>query len=115
LTTRGERPGTQLEVSNPTFSGPQAGELVTLLDGVRSPVILLGEFNSGGRDAASPVNCRGESQRLLPRSRLMHRSFSPLCAVAVIFAGRATNPATGEKHRFPSGALVKRIVGQPLP
>jgi endonuclease/exonuclease/phosphatase family metal-dependent hydrolase len=41
---------THLEASNPTFSGPQAGELVTLLAGVRSPVVLLGDFNSGPGD-----------------------------------------------------------------
>jgi hypothetical protein len=65
----------------------------------------------------------------------MHRSLTPLCAVAVIFAGAATNPATGEKQFslisegqeiqmglmgldpacLPARALVKRIVGQPLP
>lgn len=41
---------THLEASNPTFSGPQAGELVTLLADVRSPVVLLGDFNSGPGD-----------------------------------------------------------------
>jgi endonuclease/exonuclease/phosphatase family metal-dependent hydrolase len=47
---------THLEASNPTFSGPQAGELVTLLDGVRSPVILLGDFNSGPGDDLTAYN-----------------------------------------------------------
>lgn len=41
---------THLEASNPTFSGPQAGELVSLLAGVRTPVVLLGDFNSGPGD-----------------------------------------------------------------
>jgi endonuclease/exonuclease/phosphatase family metal-dependent hydrolase len=41
---------THLEASNPAFSGPQAGELVTLLAGVRLPVVLLGDFNSGPGD-----------------------------------------------------------------
>lgn len=41
---------THLEASNPTFSGPQAGELVTLLAGIRTPVVLLGDFNSGPGD-----------------------------------------------------------------
>jgi endonuclease/exonuclease/phosphatase family metal-dependent hydrolase len=41
---------THLEASNPTFSGPQAGELVSMFQGVRSPIVLLGDFNSGPGD-----------------------------------------------------------------
>jgi len=44
---------THLEASNPTFSRPQAGELVTLLEDVPAPVILLGDFNSGPGDDAT--------------------------------------------------------------
>lgn len=47
---------THLEASNPTFSGPQAGELVTMFNGVRSPVILLGDFNSGPGDDLTAYN-----------------------------------------------------------
>jgi len=41
---------THLEASNPAFSGPQAGELVSMFQGVRSPIVLLGDFNSGPGD-----------------------------------------------------------------
>lgn len=47
---------THLEASNPTFSGPQAGELVAMFDGVRSPIILLGDFNSGPGDDLTAYN-----------------------------------------------------------
>lgn len=41
---------THLEAGNPAFSGPQAGELVAMFQGVRSPIVLLGDFNSGPGD-----------------------------------------------------------------
>lgn len=41
---------THLEAGNPAFSGPQAGELVALFQDIRTPVVLLGDFNSGPGD-----------------------------------------------------------------
>jgi endonuclease/exonuclease/phosphatase family metal-dependent hydrolase len=41
---------THLEAGNPTFSGPQAGELVAMFQDVHTPVVLLGDFNSGPGD-----------------------------------------------------------------
>jgi hypothetical protein len=41
---------THLEAGNPAFSGPQAGELVAMFQGVRTPIVLLGDFNSGPGD-----------------------------------------------------------------
>lgn len=47
---------THLEASNPTFSGPQAGELVAMFQGITSPIVLLGDFNSGPGDDLTAYN-----------------------------------------------------------
>jgi endonuclease/exonuclease/phosphatase family metal-dependent hydrolase len=47
---------THLEAGNPAFSGPQAGELVAMFQGVRTPIVLLGDFNSGPGDDLTAYN-----------------------------------------------------------